>query len=830
MTAIHNTPHATLLEQMHQGAIVITPNNRLSRYLLQAYHQYHQKTVIAEPSCFPFKQFLHRCYQELKAVDPNTTRPLLLNTAQTWAIWKIVLGDLPQGLIVEIEEARRRCIHWNLDATHPEFLHTPQTRQFKAWWEQFHTHLHRLHAITEVELPNYLMTHLDLLPKQTHIWACFDELTPLQCKFQTALGTTLHHYDLATQTHSPKKYAALDPQDEWLHMIQWIHQRLAEKDTQIGIVVPNLHEEAPRLKRFLLQHLPADSFNLSLGTSLAQFPLIAHALLLLKLNLEWITQDEILALLHSPFIEGAQLEFEQRSESMLYPELLKEERCTFEHFLKTLNDSILKEKLSQLLPYPQNASASSWCTYFKTRLQTLGFPGEVSLNSEAYQHFQRFLGFLDTFASLNLVCEKLPTETALEYLTNLAENTAFQPKKPKCPIHILGLLEASGCLFDSLWITSLTDQCLPPKTQLSAFIPIELQRDLQMPRSSANRELSLAMIQLQRLQNSSPNLICSFPKMTGDTPNLESPLIAQLPMYTSILPQEISKVCLVPYDVTYRVPLLTGETLRGGTQLLSNQAQCPFKAFAKHRLHLTPEIDSTRGPNAMERGQILHLVMDKLWSVLQDQAKLLTMSDEQLHALLDRIISSILTPLSKTRHYSVGPLVQSIEASRLKLLAKANLDWEKTRAPFKIHALEKQFSIQLAGIDFNVRIDRLDQVNDKKWVIDYKTTMPSNKPWHEDRPEEPQLLLYALLDQDINALLFLQLKAGRLTCSGFSEQSVDLKGISALKGEETWENYQQAWQMKLLQLAEEVHGGICTPTPLRPSICSRCEEINLCRI
>lgn len=130
-----------------------------------------------------------------------------------------------------------------------------------------------------------------------------------------------------------------------------------------------------------------------------------------------------------------------------------------------------------------------------------------------------------------------------------------------------------------------------------------------------------------------------------------------------------------------------------------------------------------------------------------------------------------------------------------------------------------------------MRVDRLDtHTNNESWVIDYKSSLPTNKPWNDERPEAPQLLLYALLDPTITALLFLQLKAGQITCCGISEDKISLNGLTSLKKEETWTNKREEWQQRLTQLAIEIQQGLCAPTPQRESTCLTCEFKDLCRI
>lgn len=353
-----------------------------------------------------------------------------------------------------------------------------------------------------------------------------------------------------------------------------------------------------------------------------------------------------------------------------------------------------------------------------------------------------------------------------------------------------------------------------------------------MPHAIARRELQFAEQLIQRLQNGCHDSVFSHPRLTGDTPNLPSPLISHLPELTTT-DRNIagSTRKLITQNEHYLLPLTTSEPVRGGTALLANQAKCPFRAFAAHRLHASTGPARSDGLDASERGQIIHKIMDLLWKELKTQHKLLALTPDELHLQVESAIMRALTPSINEERHSFSPLVQHVEVSRLHRLVNACLDWDKKRPPFVVEAVEQTFSINIAGIDFRVRVDRLDRISsDKQWVIDYKSSLPINKPWNEERPEAPQLLLYALLDESINALLFVQLKAGRITCSGLSEDNIPIQGITALKKGENWPDRRQEWHQQLTQLASEFQTGHCVPQPNRASTCQQCDFPNLCRI
>ena len=832
----------TVFAAMRQGATVITPNNRLSSQLL---HDYFKQITPGMSSCdkahcLPYPTYLRDLFKKARHLCANLEHPLLLSSQQQRYLWQQILtqqqDECNDGLLCEIQEAWTRCQYWQIDSYHPSFEQTPQTRLFQQAWQQLQERLNEMKALPEEQLATHLLAYPTLF--NTHIiWACFDDYTPQQRALQQAMdsaGCQQHDYDLAYRTHTAHHYSAKDSQDEYLQMIQWLKQKLSTSNPRIAVVIPDLQTQSQRIQRLLQRHISPDQFNISLGQPLIDYPLVAQALQWLRLDQQTLSNHQARLLLHSPYLKGAKTELNARADVMQNSHVLKENTFSLAALVQALSQTApkLAAILTNLSNYPHEASPALWISHFKARLLDLGFPGDYPLDSSSYQCFQRFITLLDELLQLSVISPSMTKIQALNALRDLAKFTIFQAQKSTTPIQILGLLEASGCLFDSIWVSGLTDQCLPQKTNLSAFIPLDLQRDLNMPHAIALRELQFAKQLLQRLQRGCNDSVFSHPRLTGDIPNLPCPLICHLPDYTSNeLPTDLSTTCLVSRNEQYALPLTPTEPVRGGTTLLANQAKCPFRAFAAHRLHASPGPVISDGPDASERGQIIHHIMDLLWRDLGTQDHLLSLTPSELHLHIERAILRALTPLLTERSHSFPKLVQEVELSRLHRLVHACLDWEKQRPSFIVEAVEQNFTLQLAGIDFRVRVDRLDRISsDKKWVIDYKSSLPINKPWNEERPEAPQLLLYALLDDNINALLFVQLKAGRITCSGLSEDKVPIQGISPLKKDDHWEDRQQQWHQQLTQLAQEFQTGHCPPQPNRYSTCQRCDFSNLCRI
>lgn len=829
------TSKEQVFNELKKGAIVITPNNRLSSHLLHDYFKFCNHPTIDKPRCQPYTTLLTQAFAQLHYVNPALELPTLFTTAQCQHLWRTVLASdqritYSEGLLSAVMEAWTYCQQWAVDEYHEGFNHTPQTRTFQQWWQEINRRLAELNAISEYQIIQHLIDQPLVTKTSAVIWACFDGYNPQQQLLQQHLqdhGVAQYQYDLATRPEQPALYAASDDKNEYQQLIAWLRQRVALNEQRIGVVIPGLQNESRQIQRLMLEHFPDDLFNVSLGAPLIDFPLASHALSWLRLEQKYLSSQQIALLLQSPYIAGSKTEFVKRSHFLQESTLLQKHSVAFTTAHEQLSQAApkLAAVLTKLTPYPPSASLAGWIELFQQRLNQLGFPGEYSLNSENYQCFNRFSALFDEFRQLANVTPILKQHEALNALNQLCAHAIFQAQKTSAIIHISGLLEAAGCEFDSLWVMGLTDQCLPQKTRLSAFIPLQLQRELGTPHSTPERELALAQSTLHRLSNSATEVVYSYPQLKGDSPNLPCALFNQLPDYEPLIWQQANQSTLLEqFDESYLLPLAADEHITGGTSLLANQAKCPFKAFAQHRLTAKPIASSSEGVNAQDKGKAVHKIMELLWQQLQSQKRLLCIDHSILDALINEAIARTLSAETAT-----NPLLSDIETSRLKRLVLSCLEWEKQRSDFAVLALEASYTINLAGLTIEVRVDRLDQCQDKKWVIDYKSSLPATKPWNEERPTEPQLLLYALLDQEIETILLLQVKTGNILCSGLSAEKVDIRGISGLKKDEQWSDVRDYWQQQLTGLAQEIKDGHCLPQPANISICQQCDISSLCR-
>jgi ATP-dependent helicase/nuclease subunit B len=490
---------------------------------------------------------------------------------------------------------------------------------------------------------------------------------------------------------------------------------------------------------------------------------------------------------------------------------------------------------------------SQWSQLFSQQLDILGWPGSRSLDTIEFQQLDIWQNVLLQLAGFDAVFASVTFSHAVELLKQLAFETQFQPQTGDSPVQILGLFEAAGMLFDYLWVMHLDSESWPQSINPNPLLPLQLQKVKQMPMSSIQRELVVAKKLTRRLQYSAPHVIFSHSARDGDAVLHPSPLIESLPVITvTQLPyrqavnywQAVFASSRLEFFVDdCALPLDDTKAICGGVQILKDQAACPFRAFATHRLRATPTVAAQPGLTAAERGNLVHNALDVIWRHLQSHAALIKLSDEELRCLIHHGVSRSFHILDASK--IIGPKLKRLEIDRLCRLLHAWLQIEKQRAPFSVKSTETKGLLTLARLPIHVRYDRVDQLADGSLlVIDYKTVKSDIHDWTGLRPDEPQVPLYGIAHQhQVSAVAFGQIHVDQIAFKGISLYDNTILGLQTpamlghLELPDTWPEILDHWRQVLTRLAEEFVAGFADVKPkYGTSSCHYCSLHSLCRI
>ena len=603
-------------------------------------------------------------------------------------------------------------------------------------------------------------------------------------------------------------------------------------------------------------------FNLSLGRPLAQFPLIHTALHGLELGLGRISSEDLGALLRSPFLGGAAVE---RSRRALLDVVCRrgEPVVRFSELLRLAQDKdadgqwrahgapLLAARLEEWRRLQDGAPTlqlpSAWAEAVARGLMALGWPGDRSLDSDEYQTVDAWRELLAMLSSLDEITGRMDYAAALRLLARMAAERIFQPKSPEVPVQVMGLLEAAGLEFDCLWITGLHDAAWPASPRPNPFIAIELQRRHALPHASAAREFEFASRLSAGLFSCAPEIIVSHPRRSGDDDLRPSPLIAQWPTEDTAAAGVAGPLHPLIFAARPRLqslvderapPLAVGSDVRRGTGVFKDQAACPFRAFARARLAAQALDEPEPGLDALGRGILLHAAMAGVWRAIGSQMNLCAWPAARLHAAVRDAVAHAVADMARRKPQTFTARFAALERQRLERLALDWLQLEMRRAPFTVLLPEQGRTARFGGLAVTIVPDRIDRLADgSHMVIDYKTGIPKLSQWFGDRPDEPQLPLYALAERDVAAVAFAQIRKGDAAFRGIAAVDGVAPGVEAVAATKdaaafgSWDAVLAEWRRVIEALGEEFRAGDARVAPKDGArTCLYCDLGPLCRI
>ena len=874
-----------LLQAIERGATVLTVNRRLARDVMERYESLQLDRgleVWATPDVLPLSAWLKRLWQEY--AYKNSKSPLVLDEHQLQAVWERLISQSESELLNLPATARTASQAWqllrqwrvNLNEL-PENINADVTA-FKSWAKSFQRQCHQHEWVDEASLLEYLNEYLtqDLvtLPQEI-ICIGFDDLTPQQqhlIEVLEAKGVVVHVQAFTDQLVAAVRLPCADVDAELHAVASWVRGLLESgAEGRIGVVVPELNQLRLQIERtfddVLLPHavleqgaIPVRPYNITLGCSLSDVPVVATALQILELARGQVDLDVLGRLLMSPFIVAGEQEYGQRA---LFDARLRRHGET-NISLRSLQRWLLADEQNRTCPRlaesivalnsllearPNKQSLNDWAAFFIDILQLMGWPGERSLDSHEYQAITAWKNLHQRFTGLASVLPKLSYGDALRHLKQLSAATLSQPQSEESPVQVMGVLEAAGMQFDHLWVMGLHDGVWPTPPKPNPFLPITLQRAKDMPHASAERELQFAQRVTQRLLQATNKVIVSYPCREGDSDLRPSPLLLGLPE-TSLSQLRISPQVLFREKIfssqrletvaDWQAKSLTpGHKVAGGTGLFKDQAACPFRAFARYRLAASSLAEPESGLDAAERGSLVHRVLEHVWQKLKTHEMLCRLSKGEIDTLLQQVVEDVIASEAKRYPNTFTERFSRLESDRLQQLMRDWLEIEKKRHSFTVVATEQSRHISLGGVEVDIKADRIDQIEDgEEVIVDYKTGKATVSDWFGVRPNEPQLPLYSITHpQPVAALAFGLVNNARCEFKGLGQSGDTAEGIKKYSeskyniGKPTWAELQEEWRGNLERLAAEFREGVADVDPKEGAkTCQYCDMTTLCRI
>jgi probable DNA repair protein len=642
------------------------------------------------------------------------------------------------------------------------------------------------------------------------------------------------------------KIICSDSRQEIIIAAKWVahltkHGNMVPQANKIGIVINDLEKNYLRIEYIFSNYLPNTEYEIRCFKGLDKQPAIQIAVLILKLANGYLTQgnidyQDISKLLRTRFIKGGEAELISRSNLDYKLRKIIDGKASWQYMqqqvLNNTNKSILRELFSNFTSFLNKLSkknnCSGWVDVVTKILQIFGWDDDIvapEILTGWQEVLQQYVDLADLLLEHDLeYCIDILCKLTRAYnVTNKSLNN----------IVITDLYDGAKSKFDYLWVGNLTEENWPLEEQFNPLLPINLQK--QQQQQVGNK------IFTQLITNTSQQFIASVPRYVDNNLVRASKLISN---FQSLSTNYLTKsnhggknLQVTPeiYQDNHAPNYQTNNF--SGVNFLKLQISCPFKANAKIRLNANGINIPVNFLTKAEKGEIIHAVLAKFWEQHGSSVVAKQLDPELIRAQLLKITKQVLIQVKYHKPYSLSPAILKLESNRIaKLCGDFVENYDLVRKDFNIKYIEKKFTVQLQEFSINIKIDRIDELQDENsslLIIDYKTGKIAISDLNYQNLDDPQLPIYSLALANVQGLILATIKNSDLAMSGLVQEQLNTTELLAGKfiGIPNWQQHLALYYDQLYDLMQQFKQGVAKVMPKYGSTtCKLCDLQSMCRI
>jgi ATP-dependent helicase/nuclease subunit B len=858
-----------LLAAVAAGRTVLTPNAELSAALFDAVERAHRDAgdeVWPTPQVRDYAGWVRQQHVLRQLAD--AIAPRLLSEVEERELWRAVIDSAesgrdfldPAGAARAARRARRMLFEYAIPVQALDAAHSAECAAFLEWNRSFERRCRALGCVSADDL----LAGQDL-PSGHIDWIESPQWRPAARRWLQQPGRPLPPQRQVQAELSLVR--APSPAAELAVIADWARGKLTVEGFRAWICVPDLNRRRAEVvdafdaalapQRFALRGDLRDApYAVAGGTPLADYAPVRAALEFLAASVGSVAFVEFSALLRAPELQdsdseasgAARLDVALRRRASNEADLaswleLADRVARGEQMAAAAAVQRLRAAYHVLSELQGARRLSEWVAVWMGALESGPWMFRRRWSSLEYQAAERFRELLASLATGDAVFGTHSRESAQRILARAARETAFQVQTGVPAIWVSGQLLDPWLDYGGLWVSGCNDEQWPPPVAPIALLPISVQRQYGVIPASAESQLALAIDLQNRWQQRANQCVFSLadsgPGTAEGSSSMPSPLLPKiaavdLPLTAAPEPHWRKMRRTAPgleslWDE--QAPPHGGNERTRGVGTLRAQSRCAFRGFAETRLDAQPLEQPVPGFNERERGELVHHALQRVWTVLRDSSSLLAVLPDVEHRLIDAAAAGAIELVCQRR--DPGRRWRLREAVRLQNLLGKWLQLERIRAPFVVEALEgSDQTAHFGGLEFRVRIDRVDRLLDgARVLIDYKTGA-ADPDWRGERPDNPQLPVYALLSPHaLVAVAYAKVNAAE---SGFVAESErgDIfprtRG-SELEGMTTFAELIPVWSRRVERIAGEFAAGRAEVAPTIKA-CQSCKLQGLCRV
>ena len=716
---------------------------------------------------------------------------------------------------------------------------------FNAWRLIFKKYCSDKNVITFNNLLKITEEHIkngDISIEHPLHFVNFEFIAPIEESFIEACKTQvdIEFFKVSQTTPYIESRVFLNEEHECMQIVEWCKTQI-ENNKKILIVTPQLDQIIDRLTSMLDKTFHPETFTpslsqekriyqFSLNTPLFHLSMVYLNFKLIELAARGTSKiNELKNILsHSGWSESKELCRRYRLINYLERKrrgnISIKDLIEMSELIEDLNDEIpyLKTHLNQIYAshheWRIKRNPSGWIKAFDMYLKNI--QSSLLNPKDAFEEsiYEVWNKTSETIASLDNLMGEISIQEMLDVLQYYLKKTTHQHQhQGNFKIDILGFHESVYEKYDATWIMNLNEHHWPIPHQYNPFIPIKIQHDRHIS-THEKRHLNASKI-LDKFIHTSPFVTLSYAKKMGEEEIFPSPTLYSF--VSSKLLEDTNfkyKKNKLNHDVIEYIEDNTSnkievqKTVKSGIKLLEAQSICPAWAFYEFRLGAKQiEDEDEENLTTRLRGNLFHKTLEEFWTEYKSSSLVSALNEKELSKKIQEITHKNIS-VEKKNYPRILSEFFNIEEMRLISYLEKWIHHELKRGDFEVKETEKNIPIHLGCLNFNIKIDRIDEVNQNNIVIDYKSgTTKTLNEWFLNAYGELQMPFYALFasNKPIDAIAIGVINAAKPQWIGIGRDKDLLQGIkdSTATQYQSWDDLIGFWKCRIDDAIKSYESG-----------------------
>ena len=716
---------------------------------------------------------------------------------------------------------------------------------FNAWRLIFKKYCSDKNVITFNNLLKITEEHIrnrDISIEHPLHFVNFEFIAPIEESFIEACKTQvdIEFFKASQTTPYIESRVFLNEEHECMQIVEWCKTQI-ENNKKILVVTPQLDQIIDRLTSMLDKTFHPETFTpslsqekriyqFSLNTPLFHLSMVYLNFKLIELAARGTSKiNELKNILsHSGWSESKELCRRYRLINYLERKrrgnISIKDLIEMSELIEDLNDEIpyLKTHLNQIYAshheWRIKRNPSGWIKAFDMYLKNI--QSSLLNPKDAFEEsiYEVWNKTNETIASLDNLMGEISIQEMLDVLQYYLKKTTHQHQhQGNFKIDILGFHESVYEKYDATWIMNLNEHHWPIPHQYNPFIPIKIQHDRHIS-THEKRHLNASKI-LDKFIHTSPFVTLSYAKKMGEEEIFPSPTLYSF----------VSSKLLEDTNFKYKKNKLNHEfieyiedntsnkievqkTVKSGIKLLEAQSICPAWAFYEFRLGARRiEDEDEENLTTRLRGNLFHKTLEEFWTEYKSSSLVSALNEKELSKKIQEITHKNIS-IERKNYPRILSEFFNIEEMRLISYLEKWIHHELKRGDFEVKETEKNIPIHLGCLNFNIKIDRIDEVNQNNIVIDYKSgTTKTLNEWFLNAYGELQMPFYALFasNKPIDAIAIGLINAAKPQWIGIGRDKDLLQGIkdSTATQYQSWDDLIGFWRCRIDDAIKSYESG-----------------------